>query len=154
MLVVLPYIMASPVSCRNLNRRCLNSHIVKMVRVKSIMNMRRLALSWRWLSSAILSVATLSIALLSPWLPTSTNVTRKGNNGSAFDGLTPRKRLSVIPIVTFCETGHICHVIPTGFVGKLPLGRNESKWQLLPPPLSKHWNFRFFKIKVTPWLVV
>lgn len=62
--------------------------------------MSRLALSCRWLSSAILSVATLSISLLSPWLPTSTNVKRKGNNREAFDGLTPRKRLGRSLIVT------------------------------------------------------
>lgn len=95
--------MASPVSCRNLNLRCLNNHIVRMVSVKSIMNMRRLALSWRWLSSAILSVATLSIAWLSPRLPTSTNVSRKGSSSSALCGLTPRKCLGAVPIVTFCQ---------------------------------------------------
>lgn len=148
--------MASPVSCRNLNRRCLKSHIVKMVSVKSIMNMSRLALSCLWLSSANLSVATLSIALLSPWLPTSRNVNRKGSDRKAFDGLTPRKRLSVNPIVAFCVT-FVVWVVSV-VLGKYCLdeksARDENKWQLLPQPLSKHWNFRFFKIKVNSWLVV
>lgn len=146
--------MASPVSCRNLNRRCLNSHIVKMVSVKSIMNMSRLALSCRWLSSASLSVETLSIALLSPWLPTSKNVNRKGNNRRAFDGLTPRKRLGVNPIVNFCETVNVTFVVELVSVvmGNYCLDKKSAKWPLLPQPLSKHWNFRFFKIKVSLWL--
>lgn len=78
--------------------------MVRMVSVRSVMNMSRLALSCRWLSSASLSVETLSIALLSPRLPTSRNVKRKGNNGGAFDGLSPRKPLGVNPIVALRET--------------------------------------------------
>ena len=60
-----PYIMASPVSCRNLKRRCLNSHMVRMVRVRSMMKMSRSALSCRWLSSACFSVTMFSMALSS-----------------------------------------------------------------------------------------
>lgn len=70
------------------------------------MNMRRLALSCRWLSSAILSVATLSMVEVSPWLATSENVNRQDKKSSAFDGFTPRKRFVVTlhPIVAFCPT--------------------------------------------------
>lgn len=140
--------MASPVSCRNLNRRCLKSHMVKMVSVKSIMNMSRLALSCRWLSSAILSVATLSIALLSPRLPTSRNVNRKGSDRSALDGLTSGERLGKSPIVSLCDT-----VTSVGWLGSFFWWETTAwtwdggEWQRLPQPLSKHRDFRFFKIK-------
>ncbi|KAF3838608.1 hypothetical protein F7725_010376 [Dissostichus mawsoni] len=57
--------MASPVSCRNLKRLCLNSQIVRMVRVRSMMKMSRSAVSCLWLSSALFSVTMFSMALSS-----------------------------------------------------------------------------------------
>lgn len=53
--------MASPVSWRNLTRLCLKSHMVRMVSVRSKMNVSKLTLSCRWLSSASFSVASSSI---------------------------------------------------------------------------------------------
>lgn len=76
--------MASPVSCRNRNRRCLKSQIVRMVRVNSRMNMSKLALSCRWLSSAILSV-TLSNTLLSPRLWTNKAVSKTGSKNGGLN---------------------------------------------------------------------
>ncbi len=60
-----PYIIASPVSCRNLKRRCLNNHMVKIVRVRSRIKTSRSTLSCLWLSSAFFSVTMFSIALSS-----------------------------------------------------------------------------------------
>lgn len=57
--------MASPVSCKNRKRRCLNSQMVRMVRVRSRMKMSRSALSCLWLSSALFSVTMFSMALSS-----------------------------------------------------------------------------------------
>lgn len=57
--------MASPVSWRNLKRRCLKSQMVRMVRVSSRMKISRSALSCLWLSSAFFSVTMFSMPLLS-----------------------------------------------------------------------------------------
>ena len=110
--------------------------------------MSRLALSCRWLSSAILSVATLSIALLSPRLPTSRNVNRKGNDRSALDGWTSGERLGESPIVSLCDT--VTSAVWSGsFFCWETTARtwNSGEWQRHPQPLSKHSDFRFFKIK-------
>lgn len=76
--------------------------------------MSRLALSCRWLSSAIISVAALSIALLSPRLPASKHVNRRGQDRSDFDSLTLKKHFRVNPIVAFCET--VTFVVGVGSV--------------------------------------
>lgn len=119
--------MASPVSCRNLNRRCLNSHMVRIVSVKSIMNMRRLALSCRWLSSANLSVATFSIGSLSPRLPTRTNAQRKDSNRTALDGLIARRRLRLESIVA------------SGDVVTAEVGAVRENRRLCDEPPSRRW---------------
>lgn len=57
----LPYIIASPVSCRKRTLLCLKSHIVRIVSVKSKMNVSKFTLSCLWLSSASFSVASSSM---------------------------------------------------------------------------------------------
>lgn len=57
----LPYIIASPVSCRKRTLLCLKSHIVRIVSVKSKINVSKLTLSCLWLSSASFSVASSSM---------------------------------------------------------------------------------------------
>ncbi len=57
----LPYIIASPVSCRKRTLLCLKSHIVRIVSVKSKMNVSKFTLSCLWLSSASLSVVSSSM---------------------------------------------------------------------------------------------
>lgn len=75
-----------------------------MVSVRSIIKTSRLALSCRWLSSAIISVAALSIGLPSPrLLPPSKNVSRKSHDGNNFHVVTPGKRLGFNSIVAFCQ---------------------------------------------------
>lgn len=56
-----PYIIASPVSCRKRTLLCLKSHIVRMVSVKSKINVSKFTLSCLWLSSASFSVASSSM---------------------------------------------------------------------------------------------
>ncbi len=57
----LPYIIASPVSCRKRTLLCLKSHIVRIVSVKSKMNVSKFTLSCLWLSSASFSVESSSM---------------------------------------------------------------------------------------------
>lgn len=125
--------MASPVSCRNRNRRCLKSQIVRMVRVKSRIKISKLALSCRWLSSAILSVTSLSNTLLSsPRLWTNKTVSKTGSKNGCFNVFRLSGSLRRNFIVALCEkiTTVVCwfslEFTPSNANDSSPRDRNKN----------------------------